>query len=120
MCLCLFRRKCEGIAVLNDIIQLIEQLMTMPDGSKLRSTSPALNVLEVTIKSNENGDNSGYRKYLLYTLENGEQEMFGEIFPQSELEYLITAEYARWGWLHQLRKEERFLELIERLSKTIK
>lgn len=110
----------KAYAVLDDIIQLIEQLLSMPDGSKLRSTSPALNILEVTIKANENGDSSGCRKYLLYTLENGEQEMFGEIFPQSELECLTTAEYARWGWLHQLRKEEHFLELIERLSKTIK
>ena len=42
-----------------------------------------------------------------------------EIFPKSELECLATAEYARWGWLTPIRKEERFAKLIQRIEKII-
>lgn len=109
----------KAYAVLEDIVTLIEKIIAMPDGAKLCCTSPALDLLTVTVKSEEYGDRLGCGKTLWYILESGESEMCIEIFPKTELECLATAEYARWGWLNDLRKEERFANLIQRLEKII-
>lgn len=106
-------------AVLEDVITLIEKIMAMPDGTELHSTSPALDVLKAIVNTEANSGSLGIGKSLTYTLENGESEVFAEIFPKSEMECLANAEYARWGWLNDLRKEERFVKLIQRLEKII-
>ena len=109
----------KAYAVLEDIVALMENIMTMSDGAILRCTSPALDVLTVTLKNEETCGELGRGKSLWYTLENDESEMCIEIFPKSELECLATAEYARWGWLTPIRKEERFAKLIQRIEKII-
>lgn len=109
----------KAYAVLEDIISLMEQIMAMSDGAELRSTSPALDVLRVTVKKEEDYGSLGRGKSLFYTLDDGESEMFEQIFPQSELECLATADYARWGWLDPIRGEERFARLVQRLEKII-
>ena len=106
----------KAYAVLEDIISLIEQIISMPDGTQLGCTSPALDVLKITVKNEEGGKILGRGKSLYYALENGETELSSQIFPQSELECLTTADYARWGWLNPIRQEERFIHLIQRLK----
>jgi len=109
----------KAYAVLEDIVELMENIMTMSDGAILCCTSPALDVLTVTLKNEETCGELGRGKSLWYTLENDESEMCIEIFPKSELVCLATAEYARWGWLTPIRKEERFAKLIQRIEKII-
>ena len=53
---------------------------------------------------------------MLYKLENDEEESAIAIFPQSIIECLEVAEYARWGWLKPIRKEKRFIDIIDRLK----
>lgn len=114
-----FGQKEKAYAVLEDIVSLMENIMSMSDGEKLCSLSPALDVLTVTVKNVENCGRLGRGKSLWYTLENNESEMCMEIFPKSELECLATAKYARWGWLESIRKEERFTKLLLRIEKII-
>lgn len=109
----------NAYAVLEDVIKLMEKIMDMPDGTELYCTSPALDVLKATVHSGDNLGSLGSRKTLAYTLENGQFEVFAEIFPKCEIECLADAEYARWGWLNKLRKEERFINLIRRLEEKI-
>ena len=97
----------------------MEKIMDMPDGTELYCTSPALDVLKATVHSEDNSGSLGSRKTLAYTLENGQFEVFAEIFPKCEIECLADAEYARWGWLNKLRKEERFINLTRRLEENI-
>ena len=106
----------KAYAVLEDVITLTENIMALPDGEKLYCVSPALDVLTVSVKNEENSGKLGSGKSLWYTLENGKSEMCAEIFPKDQLECLATAEYARWGWLSNLRKENRFVKLIQRLK----
>ena len=93
--------------------------MALPEGAKLCCASPALDVLTVSVNNEENYGKLGSGKSLWYTLENDKSEMCTEIFPKDQLECLATAEYARWGWLNNLRKESRFVKLIQRLKNII-
>ena len=111
-----FGEKEKAYAVLEDIVSLMEQIIAMPDGAKLSCSSPALNILVVTLKNEESRDGSICGKSLYYTLENGKNAFFDKILPQDEIELLTTADYARWGWLKDIRKDDRFVKLIQRFK----
>ena len=109
----------KAYAVLEDVITLMEKILDMPEGTELYCASPALNVMKAVVRSEDYSASLGRGKTLAYTLENGQYEIFAEIFPKSEIECLAEAEYARWGWLNEIRKEEHFVELLHRLEKKV-
>jgi len=75
--------------------------------------------LKAAVHSVDYSGSLGAGKSLAYTLEHGQLEVFAEIFPKCEIECLAEAEYARWGWLNELRKEEHFTNLVKRLKEKI-
>lgn len=48
--------------------------------------------------------------------ENGQKTRVETLFPQSDWECLTTADFARWGWLNQIRQDERFMKLADRIK----
>lgn len=109
----------KAYAAIEDVITLTEQLMTLPEGTELFCTSPSLSTLGVTVKYQEKSGNMGHGKSLFYTLENGEVEMFDLIIPEWEFECLAKDDFGIWSWLNPIRKEERFVKLMQRLEKMI-
>jgi len=105
--------------VLEDVISLTEQLMALPDETELLCISPAFSTLGVMVKHQEKSGNMGQGKSLFYTLENGEMEMFEQIIPKWEFECLAEYDFGIWSWLNPIRKEERFVKLMECLEKMI-
>ena len=53
---------------------------------------------------------------MFYILESGEKEWAVDIYPQTMIECLEIAQYARWGWLDPIRKEKCYNDLIDRLK----
>ena len=109
----------KAYAVIGDVVALMEKLMAMPDGAELHSGSPALNTLKVIAKYEENCMEMGRGKSLFYTIENGDFEEIDVFAPKWELELLATAEYGIWNWLKPIRKEERFVEFMQRIEELL-
>ena len=109
----------NAYAILEEIASLIKQLSLLPDGAELNCSAPALNRLKMTFKRIPKTEKTESYISLLYKLENDEDESAIAIFPQSIIECLEVAEYARWGWLKPIRKEKRFINIIERLKKIV-
>lgn len=106
----------KAFAVLEDIVELTESVMTLPDGSEVGCKSPALNTLRLRIECSYHktvGNSTG----LYYTLENGEIDFYGSIEPKWMYECLYITNYNRWSWLRDIRKEHRYIDLVERLEK---
>ena len=97
----------------------MERLSSLPDGAELSCAAPALDQLKITFKRIPKTEKAESYISLLYKLENDEEESAIAIFPQSIIECLEVAEYARWGWLKPIRKEKRFVDIIDRLKKIV-
>ena len=106
----------KAYAVLEDIVELLEKVMALPDDAELSCLSFALSGLKIIVKSESSFGDLGKGKLLFYRLENGETEEFEQIFPKDALACLKTAKYARWGWLEPIRKETKFCELMKRIE----
>ena len=109
----------NAYAILEEVASLIKQLSLLPDGAELNCSAPALDRLKMTFKRIPKTEKAESYVSLLYKLENDEEESAIAIFPQSIIECLEVAEYARWGWLKPIRKEKRFIDIIERLKKIV-
>ena len=110
----------QAYSVIEDIITLTEQIIAMPDGSKLNCSSPALDSLKLTVKDLDIVDKAGQGKSLFYTLENGEAEIFEQISPDWVLECLSKHDFGIWSWLNLIRSEDKFIKLMERLCYLIR
>lgn len=106
----------EAYLVLEETVSLIEQLSHLPDNADLNCSAPALDRLKMEIKRIPKTEKTESYISLFYKLENGDYEEAASIFPQSIIECLEVAEYARWGWLDPIRKENRYNDLISRLK----
>ena len=109
----------EAYLLLDEVISFMEQLSRLPDNTELKCSAPALDRLKMTIKRISKTEKTESHISLFYKLENNEEEPAVAIFPQSLIECLEVAEYARWGWLNPIRKERRFIDLIDRLKKVV-
>lgn len=104
----------KSFTILEDIVTLVENIMELPDGAEIGCTSPALNNLRLIVSKKDG--KAGPRKQLFYILENGETEFLHTIRPGFEYELLSSADFSRWSWLHDIRKEQRFIDLVDRLK----
>ena len=105
----------KAIAVLKDVVELTENIMALPDGTEIGCKSPALNTLHLIVEHayhKKIGNSAGF----YCTLENGESDFYGSIEPDMLYDCLYTAELNRWSWLQDIRKEQRFIDLVERLK----
>ena len=105
----------KAFAVLEDIVELTENVMTLPDDAKIGCKSPALNTLKLSIEHGYH-HTIGNSAALYYTLENGKSDFYGSIEPRMMYECLYTANYHRWSWLQKIRKEPKYNELVHQLN----
>lgn len=105
----------SAYAVLDDVISLLEAVWKAADGTELHCSSPSLNTLGVTLHKKPIGK-LGTAITLSYRTEKGDEEEFAIIAPKAEFDCLANADYARWGWLAPIRKDKRFVDLMERLK----
>ncbi len=106
----------KAFAVLEDIVTLTEGIMALPDGTEVGCKSPALNTLKLSIERAYHhtvGNSTGF----YYTLENGESDFYGSVEPKWIYECLYIADFHRWSWLCHIRKEPKFINLVQRLEK---
>ncbi len=104
----------KAFAVLEDIVKLTETIMALPDGTEIGCKSPALNTLQLSIEHAYHktvGNSLGF----YYTLENGENDFYGSVEPKLMYEWLFISDYHRWSWLRDIRTEQRYIDLVERL-----
>ena len=95
----------------------MEQLSLLPDNVELSCSAPALDKLRMTIKRTPKAEKAESFITLSYKSENIEEATkISTIYPQSIIECLEEADYARWGWLDPIRKEKRFVDIIDRLK----
>ena len=110
----------EAYEILEDIASLMEQLSLLPDNAELSCSAPALDKLRMTIKRIPKAEKAESFITLSYKSENiKEATEISAIYPQSIIECLEEADYARWGWLEPIRKEKRFVDIIDRLKKIV-
>ena len=108
----------EAYEILEDIASLMEQLSLLPDNAELSCSAPALDKLRMTIKRIPKTEKSESFITWSYKSENiKEATEISAIYPQSIIECLEEADYARWGWLKPIRKEKRFIDIIDRLKR---
>ena len=50
---------------------------------------------------------------LYYVLENGETDFVGSVDPKWMYEWLYVVNHYRWAWLQDIRKEQRFINLVD-------
>ena len=105
----------HAYAVLDDVISLLEAVWQVADGAELRCSSPSLKTLATIVHKKPMGK-LGTAITLSYRTEKGEEEEFAVIAPKAELDCLVNADYARWGWLAPIRGENRFVDLMKRLK----
>ena len=106
----------KALAALENIVELTETIMALPDGTEIGCKSPALNTLKLSIEHAYHhtiGNSTGF----YYTLENGDTDFYGSIEPKWIYESLYLANHHRWSWLCDIRKEQKFIDLMERLQK---
>lgn len=106
----------KALAVLEDIVTLTEDIMKLPSNAEIGCKAPALSTLRVST------DCGYYNKLgnsvsLYYTLENGETDFCGSIEPKCMYECLCINDFSRWSWLRDIRKEQKFIDLVERLNR---
>ncbi len=106
----------KAYAVLEDIIVLTENIMALPDGSEIGCKSPALSTLRLSTLCGYYST-VGNCTSLYYTLENGETDFYGSIDPKWMYECLYIQECSRWTWLRDIRNEQKFIDLVERLKR---
>lgn len=105
----------KAYTVLEDIIELTQCIMNLPDGTEIGCNSPALNTLKLRVEHAYHhtiGNSSGF----YCTLENGESEFYGSIDPNEMYEWLYLADHHRWRWLQDIRKEEKYIDLVGQLK----
>lgn len=105
----------KAFAVLEDIVALTENIMALPDDDEIGCKSPALNTLRLCIVHGYHNRIGNYIS-LYYTLENGETDFCGSIEPKCMYECLYTTGNSRWSWLHDIRKEQKYIDLVDRLK----
>ena len=106
----------EAYLLLDEVVSLMEQLSRLPDNTELNCSAPALDRLKMTVIKTPKREKSECYISLFYILESGEKEWAVDIYPQTMIECLEIAQYARWGWLDPIRKEKRYNDLIDRLK----
>lgn len=105
----------KALAILNDVVELTENIMTLADGTEIGCQSPSLNTLHLIVEHTYHkkiGNSAGF----YYSLENGESDFYGSIEPDMLYGCLYTADCHRWSWLKEIRKEPRYIELVNRLK----
>lgn len=105
----------KAIAVLKDVVELTENIMALPDGTEIGCQSPSLNTLRLIIEHTYHkkiGNSTGF----YCTLENEESDFCGSIEPNMLYDCLYNADRYRWIWLQEIRKEPRYIELVNRLK----
>lgn len=105
----------KAITVLEDIVELAETVMTLPDGAEIGCKSPALNTLHLSLDRGYH-DTIGNYCSLYYTLENDDTDFYGSIEPRFMYECLYLNDFSRWTWLNDIRKEQRYIGLMEHLK----
>lgn len=105
--------------MLEEVVSLTEQMSKLSDDEELSSSAPALDRLKMTVIKTPRNEKSECFISLFYILENGEKEWSVDIYPQTMIECLESANYARWGWLEHIRKEKRYIDLIDRLKAVV-
>lgn len=105
----------KAFAVLEDIVELTETIMALPDDAEIGCKSPALNTLRLSI------EHAYYKTYgnstaFYYTLENRERDFYGSIDPKWMYECLYINNNSRWSWLQDIRKEQKYIDLVARLK----
>ena len=109
-------KKDEAYSVLEEVVSLTEQMSKLSDDEELSCSAPALDRLKMTVIKTPKSEKSECYISLFYILESGEKEWAVDIYPQTMIECLEIAQYARWGWLDPIRKEKRYNDLIDRLK----
>ena len=106
----------KAFAVLEDIVALTENIMALPDDAEIGCKSPALNTLRLsTVQAFYSKIGNSVAFY--YSAEDSNADFYGSIEPKWMYETLYTADYSRWSWLKNIRKEQRFIDSMERLKK---
>ena len=105
----------KAFAALEDIIELTESIMAFPDGTEIACKSPSLKTLQLSIE-HAYYKTLGNSTVFYYTLENGESDFYGSIEPKWMHECLYIKNNSRWSWLQDIRKEQKFIDLVERLK----
>ncbi len=105
----------KAYAVLEDIVMLTEKIMALPDGTDIGCNSPALSSLRLSIEHAYH-HTIGNSTAFYYTLENGESDFYGSIEPKWMYEYLYIHNGSRWSWLQDIRKDQKYIDLVERLK----
>lgn len=101
--------------VLEDIIELTKNVMAFPNGTEIGCKSPVLNTFQFRIEHSYHptiGNSAGF----YYTSNAGADDFYGSIDPKLMYEWLYTADHHRWSWLKDIRKEQRFINLVEQLK----
>ena len=98
----------EAFLTLEDTVSLMEQAFAMPDGSVLRSRTPALPTLEFIIEKHKTG------VYYSFDGGNRQHELWG-LHPGIVYERMTSD--PRWAWYEPIRGDERFKALAERVKK---
>ena len=109
----------EAYSLLEEVVSLTEKISKMSDDEELSCVAPALDRLKMKVVKTPRNEKSECFISLFYILENGEKEWSVDIYPQTMIECLESANYARWGWLDHIRKEKRYIDLIDRLKAVV-
>lgn len=105
----------KAFAVLEDIVELTKNIMVLPDGAEIGCKSPALNTLHLRLEHGYHHTIGNFAG-LYYVLENGETDFVGSVDPKWMYECLYVANHYRWAWLQGIRKEQRFIDLVDCLK----
>ena len=109
----------EAYSLLEEVVSLTEKISKMSDDEELSCVAPALDRLKMKVVKTPRNEKSECFISLFYILESGEKECAVDIYPQTMIECLEIAQYARWGWLDLIRKEKRYIDLIDRLKAVV-
>lgn len=109
----------EAYSLLEEVVSLTEKISKMSDDEELSCVAPALDRLKMKVVKTPRNEKSECFISLFYILESGEKEWAVDIYPQTMIECLEIAQYARWGWLDLIRKEKRYIDLIGRLKAVV-
>lgn len=105
----------KALAVLEDIVELTETIMALPNGTEIGCKSPALSTLHLSLVRGYY-DTIGNSCSLYCTLENGDTDFYGSVETKWMYECLYLNDFSRWTWLQEIRKEQKFVDLVQRLK----
>ena len=98
----------EAYQTLEDVVLLMEQAFALPNGAVLKSSTPALQTLELKIDRRKTA--------LYYTFEGGGNELNDMWGITPEIDYERLTSEPGWAWLNPIRGDERFKALADRVK----